>query len=171
MKNPFKIFDNFFIEIINRRMHSSFWDFLFFHITHLGGVTASVLYVVVPFLLGGKYRALAYQIVLALAISTLSAQILKRIFSRNRPYWILKNLHTFGIDLSDYSFPSGHSTASFTVAVIVGLNYPGLNVVVLVLAGFVAISRIYLGVHYPTDVLAGVLLGTLSSLFVYNYLI
>lgn len=168
MKNPFKMFDNFFIKLINQKMNSKYTNFIFYYITNLGGPFFVVGVTLLLFIIGANMRELSYEIIVSLVLSTLIVQILKRIFSRSRPYWILKNLNTFGIDLSDYSFPSGHSTAAFTLAITVGLNYPGIKVLVIALAVLVAISRIYLGVHYPTDVLAGILIGVFSSILVHE---
>jgi len=57
--------------------------------------------------------------------------------------------------LKDYSFPSGHTSASFAIATTIAFNMPRLSIVAFILAFAIGISRIYLGVHYPTDVMAG----------------
>lgn len=168
MKNPFKAFDDFFIKLINKQMRSDFFDALFYHITNLGGVVSLVsLTFILIFLTKGLYREIGFKILMSLIFSGIIVQILKRVFTRNRPYWILKNLNTFGIDLSDYSFPSGHSAASFSVAIIVLLNSPKIvGFAAVFLAILIAISRVYLAVHYPTDVTAGVIIGIISSLII-----
>ena len=61
--------------------------------------------------------------------------------------------------LSDYSFPSGHTLASFEAAAVLLMQYRAKAVPALVLALLIAFSRLYLYVHYPSDVLAGALLG------------
>lgn len=167
MKNPFKAFDNFFINLINKQIRNPFFDFLFYHITNLGGATSLVILTVLLMFFGkGSYRTLGIKMAMTLIFSGIIVQILKRVFTRNRPYWILENLNTFGIDLSDYSFPSGHSAASFSVAVIISLNIPKLTLVVIIIASLIAISRIYLAVHYPTDVAVGIIIGVISSFIV-----
>lgn len=166
MKNPLKKFDNFFINLINGKMSNRYFDFLFFHITNLGGVL-SLLSIVTLLLVFKNSRRLGIEVALSLLLTTIIVQILKRIFSRNRPYWILENLNTYGIDLSDYSFPSGHSAASFSIALIVALNYRYLAFIVILLAFIIALSRIYLAVHYPTDVLAGVIIGIICAFIVH----
>lgn len=167
MKNPFKLFDNLFINLINKKMNNKFFSFLFYYITNLGGPFFLIGLVIVLIVLGNDMRSLGIEIALALGVSTIVVQILKRTFSRNRPYWILENLNTYGIDLRDYSFPSGHSAASFSVCTIIALNFPAFSLLIMFVAILVAVSRIYLAVHYPTDVLAGIIIGIVSSLIVH----
>ncbi len=71
--------------------------------------------------------------------------------------------------LIDYSFPSGHSTSSFAIAVVFSLHSIILAMVVLPIAAVVSISRMYLGLHYPTDCAVGVLIGTITSFIVVNF--
>lgn len=168
MKNPFKAFDNFFINLINKKIRNRFFDFFFYYFTNLGGLISLVSLTLILLLFpGDRYRYLGIQLGMTLVLSGIIVQLLKRIFTRNRPYWILDNLNTYGLDLSDYSFPSGHSAASFSVAMILALNIPKYAFVFLILAFLIAVSRIYLAVHYPTDVTAGIIIGIISSLIVY----
>lgn len=60
---------------------------------------------------------------------------------------------------ADASFPSGHAATAFAAAGVVAIRYPALRVPLLVLAALIALSRVYLGVHYPLDVVAGATLG------------
>lgn len=168
MKNPFRRFDDFFIELINRRMKHRVFNVFFYYYTHLCGVISIVLFNLVMWIFAtGKLRQVTYQMTLSLLVSSAIVFILKRAFSRSRPYWIIENLNTYDIDLNDYSFPSGHTTAAFTIATIFSLNYSSLTLIFIVLALLIAISRVYLAVHYPTDVLAGIIVGVGTSLIVY----
>jgi len=64
------------------------------------------------------------------------------------------------VDLpATYSFPSGHATVSFACAAVLALAVPRLRVPLYALAALIAFSRVYVGVHYPFDVLGGALLG------------
>lgn len=158
------------IDIINKRIRRPFFDFLFFNITNLANLE-SVFIFVLALVVFKKSRLLGIEVFISLAISSIIVQVLKRLFSRNRPYWIIENLNTYGIDLRDYSFPSGHTTASFCIAMIIFLNYINIGIGFLILAFLIAISRIYLAVHYPTDVLAGIIIGTITSLIVHYKII
>ena len=85
---------------------------------------------------------------------------MKNLFARVRPYDVAE-VELLVAKLHDYSFPSGHTLASFEVATVLMLQNKKLGIPALVLAVIIAFSRLYLYVHYPTDVLVGVLLGVL----------
>jgi undecaprenyl-diphosphatase len=86
--------------------------------------------------------------------------IAKRLCNRPRP----ASVHMVLAAPDRFSLPSGHSTSVWAVAVAVAMAAPALAVPLLVWATCVAASRVVLGVHYPLDVVAGILLGTLSAL-------
>lgn len=160
MKNILKKFDDRFIDLINKRMRSKYFDYIMPKLTNLGGplFSSSILFILLLF--GNrKYKLIGFEMFSALTISQIIVHSLKRMLSRERPYKILEQLNTFGINLKDYSFPSGHAAASFSIATTLALNVPRLTVIVFLVAIVVGISRIYLGVHYPTDVAAGIVIG------------
>lgn len=96
--------------------------------------------------------------------------LLKRTINRTRPYDVIEGLTVLVKKPHDASFPSGHSSVSFNVATSLYLTLPKkfhwFTICCLVLAGLTALSRLYVGVHYPTDVLAGTVLGILCSILV-----
>ncbi len=171
MKKHFKKFDDFLIDLINIRMHRKYLNGIMNKGTNLGGAIFSTSLVIVLILIGNSHtKKMGIETLLALFISQFIVHSLKRILSRERPYKILEHLNTFGIIMEDYSFPSGHTAASFSIATTIALNRPKLAFFVFLLASFVAISRIYLGVHYPTDVAAAIFFGTIPALWVHFYL-
>ena len=90
--------------------------------------------------------------------------ILKNIIARTRPYEVVEGLNRIIGAQSDFSFPSGHSGASFAVAVVMFMEMPKkYGVPALIVATLIAFSRLYVGVHYPFDVIAGVLTGTIYA--------
>jgi undecaprenyl-diphosphatase len=93
-----------------------------------------------------------------LAASLLSDQ-LKELAGRVRPSLADHGLSALVAVPGDASFPSGHATSAFAAAGVVAALHPRLRVPVLALAALVALSRVYLGVHYPSDVIVGAALG------------
>lgn len=112
-------------------------------------------------------------IVLALVASTLLANILlKRVLRRDRPFVSRDDRNTIIEPPSDFSFPSGHTFSSFAAATAILMHAPRLGIVALVYASGIAFSRLYLYVHYLSDVLFSVLFGVGTGLLVcylYNF--
>ena len=96
--------------------------------------------------------------------------ILKHLVARNRPFNVDNTLIVQFIKKpSGYSFPSGHTLASFEAAGSILLYNKRLGIISLIVAFLIAFSRLYFGVHYPTDVLGGMILGTIIAIFVHNF--
>ncbi len=94
----------------------------------------------------------------------LGNQILKKIFERPRPYTVNPEI-TLVIDkLSSFSFPSGHSRCAVECAVVIFASNKRWGIAAIILAVLTCLSRMYLYVHYPTDVLAGAALGVFDGL-------
>lgn len=172
MKNRLDKFDNLFIDLINNKMRNKYLDFIMPKITNLGGLFFSTLLIIILLLFAGdKYRLMGFEMFIVLIFSQAIVHSLKRLLSRERPYKILEQLNTFGINLKDYSFPSGHTAASFSIATTIAVNLPHLSILVFILAIIVGISRIYLGVHYPTDVVAGMFIGLVIAFLFHVFLL
>ena len=97
------------------------------------------------------------------AVGYIPVAIAKKLYPRQRPYIQLKHTKVLENPLKDHSFPSGHTTAIFSLVTPLMITYPAFAAVLLPLAVTVGISRIYLGLHYPTDVLVGLILGIFSG--------
>ncbi len=90
--------------------------------------------------------------------------ILKNLAARTRPYEVIEGLTYLVREPTDYSFPSGHAGCSFAAACVMFRRLPGrYGVPALILAILISLSRLYVGVHYPSDVLFGMISGILIS--------
>lgn len=95
----------------------------------------------------------------ALLLATLASGVLKDLVGRLRPPLADQTVSALIALPPDASFPSGHATTAFAAAGVVAALHPRLGPPVVALAALVAVSRVYLGVHYPADVVAGAVLG------------
>jgi len=123
-----------------------------------------LLYIFLWFLIlfkGGKYRVgLAIGMILLVAISDqLSSTLLKHLFERPRPCKVLENVHLLVGCTDSYSFPSSHAVNNFAAAMFFTYFYKHLKWILFSVASIMALSRIFVGVHYPSDVIGGALIG------------
>jgi undecaprenyl-diphosphatase len=135
-------------------------------ITHLGGTGPSLLAAGLPLLLACCALPQAGRLALVTVVcSHLVVQIVKRTVVRHRPAKV-ERLVSLVREPDCFSFPSGHATASMSVALVYGVAFPAIAAPLLFLALLVGFSRVRLGVHYPSDVLVGQLIavGTASVL-------
>jgi undecaprenyl-diphosphatase len=109
-------------------------------------------------------KIVGWQALAALVSSHCLVQSLKLLLRRMRPFVTLKDVNILGKLPKDPSFPSGHSTASFALATSLTLYWPAIAAISMSAAVLVALSRVYLGYHYPSDIMAGTLLGIISAL-------
>ena len=115
------------------------------------------------FLLNKKKREWALPLGLGIIFSYVITYILKFIIARLRPLGISMN---FLFNLPDYSFPSAHAAVAFAAFLILNKTYPKLKWLWISSASFIAFSRIYIGVHYLSDVVAGAFIGYFTSIFI-----
>ncbi|WP_243385979.1 phosphatase PAP2 family protein [Bacillus kexueae] len=154
---------------VNRYFEKRFLNFYFRHITHLGGATFTILFSsLMMILLPHPIKMVAFSSGAALLFSHIPVAIMKKIYPRKRPYIALNEAKVLENPLKDHSFPSGHTTAIFSVLVPYILFIPELSIFILPVAFSVALSRIYLGLHYPSDVLVGMFLGSVSGILCYS---
>ena len=150
-----------------QELHTPFVDSLMSFITFLGDrgwfwILLGAALFVIP-----KTRILGGCILASLAAGFLVGNvILKNLVARDRPCWLDPAIPLLVRIPRDYSFPSGHSLASFEGAVCIFLFNRKWGVPALMLAVLIAFSRLYLFVHFPTDVLFGAMLGTVIAWWV-----
>lgn len=157
-----------FLLWIQENVRSDAWTPIVTFITHLGDHGAFWIILTIACLLWKKTRTPGILMAISLACNYLVNNILlKNLVARIRPYEAVEGLNRIIEAQSDFSFPSGHSGSSFAVAVVILLVCPRkYGIPAIILATLIALSRLYVGVHYPTDVLAGVAIATVIAVIV-----
>ena len=164
-------FDNFILDFIQSSIRCDFLDFVMPIITLLG--ENGILWVImgIVFCFFKKTRPMGISLLISLIIGLVVCNLtLKPLVARIRPYDANGFTGLLIKPLSDYSFPSGHTFASFEMGACVYAFHKKWGVFALVIATIIGFSRLYLYVHYPTDVLTGVLFGTAIG-FLSSYII
>lgn len=116
--------------------------------------------------LGGDGVDAGLRLGAAAIIGTGIAQILKRWCKRERPNFHIDGFIALAENPDHFSFPSGHTVTAWSVAITLIGSGVGLGPLALAFATLVAISRVYLGAHYPLDVGVGILLGVVTGVLV-----
>lgn len=141
-------------------------DGFFSHITHLGGMGGIVwiVWAVVLLCIPKTRKAGVILSFALLADLILCNGLLKPLFSRVRPYDVNSTVQLIAAKQKDFSFPSGHTAVCFTgVTALYLAKRTKMGHVALGIAVIVAISRMYLYMHYPTDVFGGIIVGVIAG--------
>lgn len=150
---------------IQENLRCAFTDWLFPAITFLGDKGLIWIAAAVCLLFFKQYRKWGVVMLIALLVTALMGEIfLKNLVARPRPCTLFPEMELLIPRPSSYSFPSGHSASSFAAAVVLFKCRKTFGFPALVLASLIAFSRLFLFVHYPTDVLAGIALGIFMGL-------
>ena len=150
-------------------IHTNVLDKIMIGITYLGEKGIFWMLIAVILLFNPKTRKCGIFMAISMAIGLIIGNgLLKNIIARNRPCWIDNGVNLLIANPKDFSFPSGHTLASFEAAVTIFLFNKKYGIITLALATLIGISRLYLFVHFPSDVLAGAVFGTLIAIGVYT---
>lgn len=166
----------------NHNLQNPIFDAVMPVITHFGGFKVLVVVLIVIILyahLKGKktLRRITILALIAFLCSDLVTAILKNLVNEPRPFVSLDNVHLLITEDDPLSFPSGHSTSTLSVVTFYILNmkelakkhYKLIDIALVIFALVIPFSRLYVGVHYPFDVLAGAIIGIIGALVVNRY--
>ena len=144
--------------------HRAGWlDPIFVALTHVGSFGFVWLVLAAVAALAWRRPAVLAFVVTADVVAELSAGALKAVFGRDRPPLRYPDPEPLVATPASASFPSGHAATSFACAAMLASVTPLPAVPLLGVAAAIAWSRVYVGVHYPLDVVAGALLGLLAA--------
>lgn len=153
-----------------QKIRTDFLDRLMPSISFLGKWAVLWLVIAIMCLAVKKYRKIGVSLAINIVIDTISCSlILKPIVQRLRPYTLNEYITLIVPPERDfYSFPSGHSLFAFGAATIIFIYNKKLGICMYLLAAMIAFSRLYLYVHFPTDVMTGAAVGILLAILSYK---
>lgn len=157
------------LKAIHGFFSCGFLDFLMPRVTELGSRGIIWIITAIALLFTKKYRKWGILIIIGLLVGLLVGNvILKPLIARPRPCWIDASVKLLVANPTDYSFPSGHTLSSFIAATILTLCNRKFGYIAVPLAFLIAFSRLYLYLHFSSDVLGGMLIGIGIGLLVYK---
>lgn len=148
------------LDFIQLNIKNPVLDKLMVIFTYLGSAGFIWILIALILIFSGKNKKYGIAMMLSLALCLLIGNLtLKPLIARIRPCDINDTVNLLIKRPTDASFPSGHTMASFAAAVSLLYYNKKIGLLALILASLIAFSRLYLYVHYPTDILAGMLIG------------
>lgn len=163
--------DEEILYLINKHCKNRILDKVMPFVTALGNL--GMIWIILAILMMRKadYRKIGIIVLVTLAFTTFMGEgIIKHIVKRKRPFIGKKNKELLIKEPSSFSFPSGHTASSFAVAVVFLKSNSNISTVIVLIALSIAFSRLYLKVHYPSDVIGGIILGLICGGIIFNYL-
>jgi len=161
----FSNFEGSFLLFVQEHLRVPALDGVMTFITHLGDTGAIWIALTLLLLIIPRTRKAGAVCAAALALNLLLTNVaLKNIIQRIRPYDVMESLKILVEAEHDFSFPSGHTACSFAGAWAMRRTLDKrIWIPAIVLAVLISLSRLYVGVHYPTDILGGLIVGTFGA--------
>lgn len=159
------------LEILHgiQKLHTDWLDPVMILVSALGNGGLIWIALSVVLAVPKRTRACGLTMMGAMALSFLIGNLfLKNVIARPRPFVVDGSVTLLIPKPGEYSFPSGHTLNSVTAAMVIFLYFKKAGIAALVLAGLIAFSRMYLFVHYPTDILGGIILGIMDAMLAYK---
>ncbi|MDW8800981.1 phosphatase PAP2 family protein [Clostridium sp. A1-XYC3] len=158
------------LRFIHDNLQNPILDRIVPFITYLGNGGILWITITVALVITKRYRRIGLICGLALLVNTIIGEgILKHLFQRQRPFVLVPTVDLIIPKPSSYSFPSGHTSTAFAAAGILATQFKKYRVPIIILAVLIALSRLYLFVHYPSDILTGVIVGLFSAKIVLRF--
>ncbi len=162
--------DEKIVRYVNGNLKHKYLDYFFVAATYLGSDIFAIGFILgFTFLPVKSMEAFALYAAISLMLTSITVAIIKNTVKRKRPFESIIELKSLKIGVDQFSFPSGHTAAAFSLAVTSALVTSGhvASTVYVLLAILVAVSRVYLGVHYLSDVTVGALIGSFYAILVH----
>lgn len=157
------------LDFIQSHVRCAFLDFFMPLVSSLGNGGLIWLFLAAVMLLREKYRKQGFVLLVGLAAGfVLGNLLLKPLIARPRPNWVNLGVELLIDNPLDFSFPSGHTLSSFVAAFLISMDNHKFGYAAIPFAALMAFSRLYLYVHYPSDVLAAVVLAFFIALAVHR---
>ncbi len=164
-------FDHEFLIAV-QEIHTPFLDTFFKFFTSLGNAGLICIILTLIMLTMKKTRFCGISCALSLIYDLLLCNIiLKPLFERPRPYEFFTDFSAEALIISapsDFSFPSGHTAACFAFSAALFMHNKKLGIIAYVFSAIMGFSRLYLGVHYPTDIFGGIIVGIVCGIIAYH---
>ena len=155
------------LYLINN-IHNNILDKIMITLTNLGDAGIIWIIIAIILLFIKKTRKCGILMMISMILGLIIGNgILKNLIQRQRPCWIDTNILLLIPNPTDFSFPSGHTLSSFEASIMILLHSKKWGIPAIILSILIAFSRMYLFVHFPTDILGGAILGTTISILVY----
>jgi undecaprenyl-diphosphatase len=152
------------LKFIHDFSQNYFFDKIMPVITSLGNMGLIWIIIALILVFNKRHRDVGIMIIAALILTSIIGEgILKHLIQRPRPFIAIPTVHLLIAKPMSYSFPSGHTASSFAAAGIIFSTLKKFRIHATILAATIAFSRMYLFVHYPLDILGGIVLGLLCS--------
>ena len=164
-------FDKLAMMFLQENVRCAFLDPIMVFFSRIGDAGALWLITGAIMMLSKKHRRAGLYVILSVSLCyVLNDLIIKPLVSRARPFAALDGLSILVPEPGVHSFPSGHSCSSFAAAFVFAKFYGKKGALVYIVSALIAFSRAYVGVHYPSDIIMGIIVGTVGTALLFKFL-